>query len=126
MTNFTKISFDLTAGRTEFHNALKLTGCEVSFNNFPADAAVPFVHSHKQNEEFYVVLKGDGEIYIDGEIVKLSAGDAFKVAPQGKRCLKAGPTGMSVICVQSKEQSLDAFTADDANILQDVKSPWQK
>ena len=46
----------------ELHNALALTGCEVSCNNLPAGVAVPFVHSHKNNEECYLVLGGD----IDG------------------------------------------------------------
>ncbi len=126
MSNFKKISFAMNAPRTEFHNALSLSGCEISFNNFAPDTAVPFVHSHRENEEFYVVLKGDGELFIDGETVTLKAGDAFKVEPEGERCLKGGKEGMTVICVQSKKNSLSAFTAEDANILQDKKSPWMK
>jgi mannose-6-phosphate isomerase-like protein (cupin superfamily) len=126
MSNFKKISFDVNAPRTEFHNNLSLSGCEVSYNNFAPDSAVPFVHSHKENEEFYIVLKGDGELYIDGETVSLKAGDAFRIAPLGERCLKSGKEGMTVICVQSKEHSLGGFTAEDANILQDKKSPWMK
>lgn len=35
--------------RTELHNELNLTGAEVSINNLPADASVPFVHSYKNN-----------------------------------------------------------------------------
>ncbi len=126
MSNFSKVSFDLNAARTEFHNSLNLTGCEVSYNNFAPDTAVPFVHSHKENEEFYLVIKGDGEIFIDGETVKIKAGDAFKVAPAGERCLKAGASGLGIICVQSRENSLKGFTAEDANILQDKKSPWNR
>ena len=40
--------------RTEFHQTLGLTGAEVSFNNLPAGVSVPFVHSHKENEEIYM------------------------------------------------------------------------
>ena len=37
-------------GRTELHEALSLTGAEVSINTLPAGASVPFVHSHKKCE----------------------------------------------------------------------------
>jgi uncharacterized cupin superfamily protein len=39
--------------RTELHDVLGLTGAEISINNLPAGAGVPFVHSHKKNEEIY-------------------------------------------------------------------------
>ena len=52
MTNYTKTTITNDA-RTEFHNSLSLTGAEISINTLPAGANVPFVHSHKQNEEIY-------------------------------------------------------------------------
>ncbi|MCR5083992.1 MAG: cupin domain-containing protein [Succinivibrionaceae bacterium] len=126
MKNLTRISFDLNAVRTVFHDALGLSGCEASLNNFPANAAVPFVHAHRENEELYIVLKGAGELFLDGETVAIAAGDAFRVAPQGARCLKAGPQGLTAICVQAREGSLGAFTESDATIPEGVKSPWQE
>ena len=42
--------------RTELHDALSLTGAEISINNLPAGAGVPFVHAHKENEEIYGVI----------------------------------------------------------------------
>ena len=54
--------------RTELHDELGLTGCEVSVNDLPAGAAVPFVHAHRQNEELYGILSGAGEIWLDGEV----------------------------------------------------------
>ena len=48
MTNYTKTS--ITEGpRTELHEALQLTGTEISINTLPAQANIPFVHAHKQN-----------------------------------------------------------------------------
>ena len=46
--------------RVELHEVLGLTGAEVSVNNLPAGAGVPFVHAHKENEEIYGVLEGAG------------------------------------------------------------------
>ena len=47
MDNFTKVSVAQDA-RTELHDKLSLTGAEISVNNLPAGAGVPFVHSHKR------------------------------------------------------------------------------
>ena len=42
MKNYTKTNVG-TAARTELHDALSLTGAEVSINQLPAGAGVPFV-----------------------------------------------------------------------------------
>lgn len=55
-------------GRVELHEKLGLTGAEISVNELPAGADVPFVHSHKENEEIYGILAGKGKAVIDGEI----------------------------------------------------------
>ena len=48
-------------------------------------AGVPFVHSHKSNEEIYGVISGKGKAVIDGEEVALAEGDWLRVAPKAKR-----------------------------------------
>ena len=75
MTNYTKINIG-TEDRAELHDKLGLTGAEVSVNRLPAGAGVPFVHSHRRNEEIYGILAGAGRAVIDGENVSLAAGDA--------------------------------------------------
>ena len=59
MKNYTKVNVG-NEPRTELHDLLGLTGAEISFNNLPAGAGVPFIHSHKNNEEIYIVLEGKG------------------------------------------------------------------
>lgn len=39
--------------RTELHDVLSLSGAEISINNLPQGAGVPFIHSHKENEEIH-------------------------------------------------------------------------
>ena len=56
MANYSKTSV-ADAARAELHDQLGLTGAEVSINILPAGASVPFVHSHKENEEIYAVLE---------------------------------------------------------------------
>lgn len=114
MKNYTKTNVGSEA-RTELHNALSLTGAEVSINQLPAGAGVPFVHAHKHNEEIYGVISGSGKAVIDGETVPLTAGDWLRVAPAAKRQFSASAdSGITFVCIQVKENSLDGFTADDA------------
>lgn len=114
MKNYTKTNTGNEA-RAELHEALKLTGAEVSINQLPAGAAVPFVHSHKNNEEIYGIISGKGKAVIDGEEIALSAGDWLKIAPAAKRQFSAASDeGISYVCIQVKENSLGGFTADDA------------
>ena len=103
--------------RTELHDVLGLTGAEVSINNLPAGAGVPFVHSHKKNEEIYIVLSGKGTAVLDGETVELEAGDVVKVAPAAKRQFSAaGDSPISYACIQVRENSLEEYTGTDAVI----------
>lgn len=114
MANYTKTTIG-NEGRTELHDKLALTGAEVSINQLPAGAGVPFVHSHKNNEEIYGIIAGEGKAVIDGEEIPLTAGDWLKVAPAAKRQFSASAnSGITYICIQVKANSLDGFTADDA------------
>lgn len=114
MKNFSKISVAQDA-RTELHDKLSLTGAEISINNLPAGAGVPFVHSHKQNEEIYVVFSGRGKAVIDGETVELAAGDWVRISPAAKRQFSAADdSAISFACIQVKENSLEGYTMNDA------------
>ena len=114
MANYTKINVG-NEGRVELHDQLALTGAEMSINQLPAGAGVPFVHAHKNNEEIYGILAGEGKAVIDGEEISLTAGDWLKVAPAAKRQFSAAAhTGITFVCIQVRENSLGGFTAGDA------------
>ena len=102
MTNYAKTNIG-NEGRVELHETLSLTGAEISINNLPAGANVPFVHS------------GKGKVIIDGEEITLTAGDWIRISPSAKRqFFAAEDVGISFVCVQTKENSLEKFTANDA------------
>ncbi len=116
MANYKKVSVAPEA-RVELHDLLALTGAEISVNNLPAGAGVPFFHAHKKNEEIYAVLSGKGQAVIDGETVELAAGDWVRVAPAAMRKFSAAEdSAISYICIQVKEGSLEGYTQDDAII----------
>jgi mannose-6-phosphate isomerase-like protein (cupin superfamily) len=116
MKNFNKINAAKDA-RTELHDTLQLTGAEISVNNLPAGASVPFVHYHKKNEEIYFIINGRGKAVIDGEDVELTAGDWLRISPPARRqFFAAADEGISYVCIQVRENSLEEYTADDAAI----------
>lgn len=105
--------------RMELHDALSLTGAEISINTLPAGGCVPFIHRHKNNEEIYGIIAGSGKVIIDDEETPLVAGDWIKITPLQKRQFFAGENdSMTFVCIQVKENSLDTYTMTDAEIIQ--------
>lgn len=116
MKNYKKVSVE-NAPRVELHDQLELTGAEISYNTIDALGCVPFIHSHKQNEEIYYILSGSGKAIIDNDEIDLVAGDFIKISPNGARQFFASKeNSISYICIQVKENSLEQFTANDAII----------
>ncbi|MBR6350405.1 MAG: cupin domain-containing protein [Lachnospiraceae bacterium] len=114
MANYNKVGA-AEGGRTVLHDALGLTGAEISINNVPAGGGVPFFHAHKKNEEIYYIISGKGAAIIDGETIALEAGDWVRISPPAMRKFSAAEDSpMSYICIQVKENSLEEFTGEDA------------
>jgi mannose-6-phosphate isomerase-like protein (cupin superfamily) len=62
-------------------DALELEKSGLSFQSVPPDYRFPYGHTHKKQEEVYVVLRGSGRMKVDDEIVELKEWDAVRVAP---------------------------------------------
>ena len=56
-----------------------------------------FGHRHKEVEEVYVVLSGDGKIHLDDDEVAVSRLDAIRVGPSVVRGFEAGSDGLELI-----------------------------
>mgnify|MGYP000027100970 FL=1 len=128
MSHYQTLHIDVTANRTELHDALALTANEVSLNNLPAGISIPFVHAHTHNEELYIVLEGKGFFFVDGDEFAVSQGDCIRVDPKAQRCLKAAEdSSLRYLCIQAKAASLKGFTAADAVISDHFAKPsWLK
>ena len=83
-----------------------------------------FKNNHTDNEECYLVIKGDGKLFSDGEYLELKEGSVFRMSPSVKRAIKAGDNGLSFICIQAQENSLKAYTFSDGKLDNDVKPQW--
>ena len=80
-------------------------------------AAVPFFHSHKANEENYIILSGSGKFQVNDDVFDIAEGSVVRVSPgcfRNLKCTSAEP--MTYICIQAKSGSLEKYTAEDAEI----------
>src|SRR5689334_2649861 len=71
----------------------------VSHWRYDANFRAPFAHSHKEQEEAYIVVAGSGRVLLDSDIVELKTWDVVRVAPEVVRAFEAGPEGMELIAV---------------------------
>ncbi len=110
-------------GRVMAGETLGLTGCEVSMNSLPPGGFPPFVHSHKLNEEVYIIVSGSGMFSVDGEEFPIHEGGVIRVAPEGKRAIKAGNETLVYICIQAQRGSLTQATMEDG-IMNEEKTSW--
>lgn len=104
-------------GKQFVKDAIGATSCEISFGSLPAGAAVPFFHSHKMNEENYIILSGAGKFQVDHEVFNIAEGSVIRVSTNCDRnlkCTSAEP--MTYICIQAKAASLGDYTMTDAEI----------
>jgi mannose-6-phosphate isomerase-like protein (cupin superfamily) len=57
----------------------------------------PFVHRHREAEEVYVVLSGEGTVKLGDELRAVRALDAIRIAPEVPRAFEAGPGGLELL-----------------------------
>ena len=58
-------------------------------------------HSHREQEEVYVVIAGAGRVKLDDDVVELRQWDVVRVAPEVVRAFEGGPDGLELIAVGS-------------------------
>ena len=110
-------------GKTFVQSALDTTSCEISLNRTPAGSGMPFLHAHKENEEVYIVVSGNGTFHLDGEEFAIQEGAVIRVAPSVARGYMAGSEDLCFICVQARAGSLtDGATKDGFRL--DAKASW--
>lgn len=98
-------------GKVFAGQAAGATGSELSFQTLVPGQDSGFLHTHKTHEELYIILRGEGQYQVDGEIFPVGEGTVVRVAPDGKRALKnTGKEDMTMLCIQYKA---NAFTDAD-------------
>ncbi len=76
---------------------LELEQSGAAYERLAPNFRVPFGHTHKGQEELYVIASGSGRVKIDDEIVDFKQWDAIRVPAGVWRCFEAGSDGAEVI-----------------------------
>jgi quercetin dioxygenase-like cupin family protein len=71
----------------------------ISHFRYAPNMRSPVGHSHREQEEAYVVVAGSGRVLLDGEVQDLQQWDVVRVAPEVVRAFEAGPNGLDIIAV---------------------------
>jgi mannose-6-phosphate isomerase-like protein (cupin superfamily) len=71
----------------------------VSLFRYGSSLRSPIAHSHREQEEAYVVVAGSGRALLDGDVHELRQWDVLRVAPEVVRAFEAGPEGLDIIAV---------------------------
>jgi quercetin dioxygenase-like cupin family protein len=87
----------------------------VSLFRYAANLRSPMAHSHREQEEAYVVVAGSGRVLLDGEVRDLRQWDVLRVAPEVVRAFEGGPEGLDVIAIGGpKPEDGDGVLAETA------------
>jgi quercetin dioxygenase-like cupin family protein len=71
----------------------------VSLFTYEPGVRSPIGHSHKEQEEAYVVVEGSGRAWLDGDVVELRRMDVVRVGPPVVRAFEAGPEGLTIVAI---------------------------
>ena len=73
----------------------------VSYLRHDPGVRSPAAHSHREQEEAYVVIGGSGRVRLDDEILELRRWDVVRVSPSTVRAFEAGDDGLELVAVGS-------------------------
>jgi quercetin dioxygenase-like cupin family protein len=73
----------------------------VSYFRYSPSVRSPMAHSHREQEEAYVVVEGAGRVRLDDEVRDLRRWDVLRVAPATVRAFEAGDEGLTLIALGS-------------------------
>ncbi|HEU5361756.1 MAG TPA: cupin domain-containing protein [Gaiellaceae bacterium] len=85
--------------------ALQLERSGLSYQRVPPGYRFPYGHTHKRQEEVYVVVRGSGRMKVDDEVVELREWDAVRVPPGMWRGYEAGPEGLEMLVVAAPSEA---------------------
>jgi mannose-6-phosphate isomerase-like protein (cupin superfamily) len=93
--------------------ALEAEKVGVTYQRLAPNLRLRSGHTHKTQEEVYIVINGSLRVKLDDEVVELKPWDAVRVAKETMRGLEAGPEGAEMIAIGAPGGPGDAVTTED-------------
>jgi quercetin dioxygenase-like cupin family protein len=73
----------------------------ISYFRYEPGVRAPMAHSHREQEEAYIVIAGSGRVRLDDEVRDVRQWDVVRVAPGTVRAFEAGEEGLEFVAVGS-------------------------
>ncbi len=112
--------FGEVAGKRFGKDDLDLCYMDFSINKIPPGMETPFVYSHSRQEEVYIILKGEGDLLIDGEVVAFSTGSAVRVDQTALRSIRNSSLTEPLYFIAVRAQ--DGKIADHKDDVKEIQS----
>jgi mannose-6-phosphate isomerase-like protein (cupin superfamily) len=91
------ISPDLEARFARVALEAELIG--VTYLRVAPNFRIPWGHTHKTQEEVYVLLKGSAHMKLDDDVIELKPWDAVRIHKDTMRGFEAGPEGAELVAI---------------------------
>jgi mannose-6-phosphate isomerase-like protein (cupin superfamily) len=78
---------------------LECSGCGVTYLKLGPGWRAPWGHTHKTQEEIFILVNGTARMKLDDEIVEMKPFTAVRVSPETMRSYEGGPEGAELIAI---------------------------
>lgn len=85
----------------------------LTYQKLAPNFRVPWGHTHKTQEEVYIVISGQLRMKLEDEVKELGPWDAIRISKETMRGLEAGPDGVELIAIGAPGGPGDAETVPD-------------
>ena len=98
---------------------------EISISSLKPNEGIQILHTHRENEEIYIIISGKGQFLIDDQVFPVKEGSIIRVGPSGKRCIRntLNTEPLTYICIQGKQGSIEDTGLDDCDVPEE-KPEW--
>lgn len=92
-----RFGFDEVMEARFAYNDLEAESTGLAFHKVKPGRRQAFAHRHREAEEIYVILSGQGRIKLDDEVREVGPMDAIRVSSEVARAFEAGPDGLELL-----------------------------
>ncbi len=97
---------------------VKAGGADFSLQVFAPGTEGGFYHTHREHEELYFFLSGEGEYQVDGVNIPVKEGTVVRVSPAGKRAVRnTGSAPLTMLCIQYRAAAPGSVNPSDGTVL---------